>query len=66
MKYARLIAEFANQPLAIMPEKLDAVMAFLMDQAAGTKYSSEEIQAKVGAEIEARANRGGYSGGASV
>jgi capsid assembly protease len=64
MKYARLIAEFANQPLAIMPEKLDAVMAFLMDQAAGTKYSAEEIQAKVGAEIEARAGRGGYSGGA--
>lgn len=63
MKYARLIAEFANQPLAIMPEKLDAVMAFLMDQADGTKYSAEEIEAKVGAEIEARAARQSRGGG---
>ncbi|NQW11050.1 MAG: S49 family peptidase [Alphaproteobacteria bacterium] len=36
-------------PLAIMPEKLAAIVAFLGDQSAGIKYPASEIEARIGA-----------------
>lgn len=53
MKYARILYEVARMPLAIMPEKLVAIRAFLADQAMGVKYTPEEIEARTATRYHA-------------
>ncbi len=43
--YPRILMEFTNTPLAIMPEKLEIVAGFMNDQLQGVKYDEAAIQA---------------------
>ena len=43
MKYAAILNAFYNEPLAILPEKLEAIRAFLLTKSAGDDISPEEI-----------------------
>ena len=51
-----LVAEIAAQPLAIMPQKLDAIVQFLHVRGAGIRYSDTDIEARIGGTPQARAN----------
>lgn len=52
MKYARVITAVANEPWAIMPDKMRALIDFFALQAAGEKFSAEEIEARISKETE--------------
>jgi signal peptide peptidase SppA len=48
--YRRVIREFNAHPWAILPEKLNAIVAFLELKANGVVLSEEEIAARIGAQ----------------
>lgn len=66
LRYARILAELADMPLAIMETKLRVVMQFLADQSAGVKYSAEEIAARTGADRPTDRQVRGAPGGVAV
>jgi capsid assembly protease len=47
MKYARILSAFYNAPLALMPEKIEAIRRFLHTKAAGDEIPPEEVAAIV-------------------
>lgn len=47
MKYAHILMAVASELWAMQPEKMAAMLQFLADQAAGEKYSAEEIAARI-------------------
>jgi len=47
MKYAHILLAVASEFWAIDPEKMDQLVAFLALQAAGEKFSAEEVQARI-------------------
>src|SRR5688572_29452608 len=47
-KYLRIVTAFFGAQWAIMPEKLDAMSAFLRFAAKGGKYSAEEVAERIG------------------
>jgi HK97 family phage major capsid protein len=44
----RIVRAFCATPWAIMPEKLEAIVEFLTLRAAGTRFTAEEVQARIG------------------
>ena len=63
MKYRRIIQAAFGSYWAIIPEKLEAIVAFLELQAKGTKFSPEEIRARIGAKAPAAASGNGSGSG---
>lgn len=47
MRYAHVLMAVASEFWAIDPEKMDQIVSFLALQAAGDKFSSEELQARI-------------------
>lgn len=47
MKYAHILMAMASEVWAMDPAKLMAVIEFLAEQAAGMKYTAQEIEAKI-------------------
>jgi signal peptide peptidase SppA len=47
MKYAHIMAALIGEAWAIEACKLQAILDFMADQAAGVKYSAEEIEARI-------------------
>jgi len=67
MKYRRIIQAAFGSYWAIIPEKLEAIVAFLELQAKGAKFSPEEIRARIGAKApEAAAGNGSGNGSQST
>jgi signal peptide peptidase SppA len=63
MKYARILLAAASELWAMQPEKLQAMIDLLAMQAAGEKFSLDEIQARIGkAQEKAVAKRDGAIG----
>jgi signal peptide peptidase SppA len=59
MKYPRIYRAVMETPWAIQESKLLAIVEFLEYQAAGGKFSPEEIQAKIGAAQQPQGSNGG-------
>ena len=53
MKYLRILAAYAAQPLAMQREKIEAITAFLVEQSNGVKFSATEIEARTIGKREA-------------
>lgn len=53
-KYLRIITAFFGSTWAIMPEKLDAMAAFLKFAAQGGKYSAEEVAERIAPKAAAQ------------
>ena len=64
LKYSRIISAVAREPWAIDQDKALVIVSFLAQQAAGTKFSAEEVARKIGAP-EAR-NIRKKSGGVAI
>lgn len=47
MRYERILRAVAAEPWAMQPEKLTAMLEFLCAQAAGEKFSADEIEARI-------------------
>src|SRR5690554_3690142 len=47
MKYLHILSAFAAEPLAMQPEKIDAITSFLLFKAEGGAYSAEELAARI-------------------
>ncbi len=52
MKYAHILLAFASEFWAIDPDKMDQMVSFLALQAAGEKFSAEELQARISKQQE--------------
>jgi signal peptide peptidase SppA len=53
MKYAHVIAEFYSRAWAILPEKLYLIDQLIRMRAAGARFTDEEIQERIGANVSA-------------
>lgn len=49
MKYRRILAEFYSQPLALLPEKIEAIRDFLHTKAAGEDIDPAQVHAIIAA-----------------
>lgn len=65
-RYRRIVEAVFGSYWAIMPEKLEAIVAFLELQAKGVKFTPEEIAARIGAKKEAAARAGGNGSAANA
>ena len=63
MRIDRILRAVCATPWAILPEKLDAICEFLTLRAAGTRFTAEEIQARIG---EGRRGAPAQPGGVAV
>jgi signal peptide peptidase SppA len=61
--YRHILATFYGTPLGLLPEKLEAIRAFLHRKAAGEQVSAEEVAAIVAARRDAAAAQRGGPGG---
>lgn len=58
-RYARVIKFVAEHPWAILPARLDSIVEVLELRAAGSMFTDEEIQARIGAAAPRAAQPGG-------
>lgn len=59
MKYLRTLTAVASQPWALQPEKLQAIVEFLLFQAHGGKFDAGEIEARITQQRERETARAG-------
>lgn len=57
MKYAHILSAFAAEPWALQPEKMQAVIEFLLFKADGGEFSSEELAARLTKKADAEVAR---------
>lgn len=59
-KYPRVVAAVFDEPWAILPSKMEAIVELVETQSAGVKFSAEEIEARLnGSRVAATARKAG-------